>query len=477
MSSTSLDSFVAWSLYTGPSEAQPLWPNSRWITGQWNGDTDLRTDIDMRVDAAVSAFKAARKDVEGSKCPLRVFAIPEFYFHSQCGPYSYTLMEGLGPFKYICASFQEKLSAIAFDEGESWLICTGSVLTCNVSDIDAFLASDVVTSRLAELNAAIGRLEMNRDLCLPNNTHIKAKGYMEALRYGNDPEGAVNSLMTNYRGNPLCTVRNRGAIFTVGSEGVQCLKYEKQNESTVDLTMGLLIERDGVKQIEMGGMITEWLGNYPSITLYSGDKNMGDNPYAARMSIDGVLPETMQLGVEICLDHRLQRLRRTIGMCKANGAAADNPALQVQLVPSGGMQILSQSTSAGAGGVIFNADGCDPLLYEYTSTGKQIIPGPGKYKGMTCGVYASCAQAMVETTQKYYSHSQLCFRYGESEIGGYNNAEGNKNAEGPTFDIETKKNPALDIYAAPEIKKVLGPSIDELYAAGSGDLHIYKKAN
>ncbi len=467
------DIFAAWSLYTGPGDAQPLWPGSRWITGQWNGISDMKNDIDLRVNAAVSAFENVRKKTNNNSL-LRVFVIPEFYFHSQYGPYPDIKVEGVSPFKYICQLFEKKLHHIKFDPDESWIVCTGSVLTCNVSDIKSFLSSDKVVERLDELNKEIGKLKTNRNLCLVNNTHIKAKGYMKKLLFDESPEGKVNQLMDGYRRNPLCTVRNRGVVFAVNSSCLHSFKYEKQNESTVDLTMGRLIEENGRKQIETGTMITEWLANYPSISLYGGDKNSPDNPIGARMNLDEVFPEPVQLGVEICLDHRLERLRRTIGMCRENGADANNPPLKLQLIPSGGMQILKQSVAAGGEGIIFNVDGCDPLLDKYSSEGKKIIPGTGTFKGLACGVYVSCAQLMVEKKQNYFSHSQLCFRFGESEIGGYNNADGNKNADGPTYDEKTQKNPSLDAYAAPEVSEFTEPSIDTLYAAGQGAFHIYK---
>ncbi len=66
--------------------------------------------------------------------------------------------------------------------------------------------------------------------------------------------------MLTARANPLCTVRNRGAYFhfnkTLMNEA-EIFIYEKQYESTVDLTMGVF---DDNLKITTGGMITEWLG-------------------------------------------------------------------------------------------------------------------------------------------------------------------------------------------------------------------------
>ena len=162
--------------------------------------------------------------------------------------------------------------------------------------------------------------------------------------------------------------------------------------------MGRLVNAPAGPQLDPAGMITEWLAGYPSISIIDGDKQVAATPLAARNTIatPPIAPVPVEVGVEICLDHRLKRLRRTVGMTVQTGAAADNPPLALQLIPSGGMQILDYSVTAGANGVTFNSDGCDPILDVYTSQGKPIIDGSGVFKRVTCGVYASSAQTMVQ---------------------------------------------------------------------------------
>jgi hypothetical protein len=83
----------------------------------------------------------------------------------------------------------------------------------------------------------------------------------------------------------------------------------------------------------------------------------------------------MDIGIEICLDHRLQRLRRTVNMTRSNGASLDNYPILKQFVPSGGMQILSQAVATDGNSVVFNADGCEPIFYEYVPGSVKVLNG------------------------------------------------------------------------------------------------------
>lgn len=68
---------------------------------------------------------------------------------------------------------------------------------------------------------------------------------------------ALDNFMLSARGNPLCTVRNRGAFIVFNKTlhaAPQVFVYEKQYESTVDLTMGMV---DATGRLTHGGMITE----------------------------------------------------------------------------------------------------------------------------------------------------------------------------------------------------------------------------
>ncbi len=490
---TADDAYAAWALYTGPAKVTPLWTNSRWIAGEWNGgnrDTtaaQIKNDIDARLGCIMKTFAMTRAAIPDARkeAGRNYFVIPEFFFHSRQGPYPYLKINGAYPFEYICTFFQDLLSQIQVGllKNEAWLVCIGSIMTCNVTDINGLLASSAVKERLDALNAEMKNLSAEKGYKSANDfhkgaAHIKAFSYLKTADPVSDAEKAIDDLMNLYRANPLCIVRNRGAIFNLTSADIACSGYEKQCESTVDLTMGKLVTDGKTCRLEHGGMITEWAAGYPSISILNGDKNCIDAPLASRISVPGRSPgaAALETGVEICLDHRLKRLRRTVGMIKATGAAQDNPSLAVQLVPSGGMQLLDYSVSAGSSGAMFNSDGCDPILTRYDDTGKPVIEGSGVFKQITAGVYASSAQTMVQLEKPYYSHSQLSFRYGSQDMTGYNNASGTKNDNGPTCDPAAKKNAALDSYPPARRITVTGIDVAALFAAGPGELHLYVKA-
>ncbi|MCA9686929.1 MAG: hypothetical protein KC457_32485, partial [Myxococcales bacterium] len=247
--------------------------------------------------------------------------------------------------------------------------------------------------------------------------------------------------------------------------------YEKQYESTVDLTMGM---HDSNGQLTPAGMITEWIGNYTSYSILSGDKQTGKPSSAARFTPS--LVGYSDYGVEICLDHRLQRLRRTVDMCVANGAAADNFPLFKQFIPSGGMQILDYSVAAAKNSIILNADGCDKIYYVYTDPDSAILSGEsGTFTGITCGVYNKSVQSKWtgQDGATYYSHSQLAFTTTNSAIAGFDNALGLNNVKATTYygTAQQPYNPLTDSFT-PHVN-LLGAQTP-LFACNTGELDYYQ---
>ncbi len=80
---------------------------------------------------------------------------------------------------------------------------------------------------------------------------------------------------------------------------------------------------------------------------------------------------------------------------------------------------------------------------------------------------ADSAYVAWALNKRYYSHSQLSFRYGNEEM--------TKNMNGPTYDPVTQKNPVLDAYAAAKRIPVSDKEHPLLFAAGFGELHFYIK--
>lgn len=472
-----INEFAAWSLYTGPACLRNIIddPACPWVVGQWSGinaDTsteEIRKDIDARIDLLAQAL--------GCMIPLfkgvsRYFVVPEFFFRCQQGPYpEYSIDQQFSSLEYIRNKAERLLCDTIPDDGKCYAVVIGSILTSNLTDYTVFLESEPVKKRLTRLNALLQDNQISFRQVSAASWFRNSSASKTASLKGNLSD--LNDFMKECRADPLCTVRNRGIIFFWNrSEGekVESFIYEKQSESTVDLTMGIMSD-DG--KITHGGMITEWMANYPSYSIIKGDKQTDRFSTASRINTSTMQQE--DIGVEICLDHRLQRLRRTVGMTKSHGADADNCPVAVQLVPSGGMQILDYSVAADAEGVIFNADGCDKVYSSYGDEKTVILDGnPGIFRGITCGVYSISIQSkwVGSDSQTYYSHSQLAFATSDSKIDGFNNAFGLDNIKAKTFICDTTglHNPLLDRY-----HPVVIPfeQSTELFVSGAGEFHHY----
>lgn len=475
--------FMAWSLYTGPSNLKNVInnPNCPWVVGTWDGlnaDTsakEIKQDIDARIDLIANAFQTA---LPSFRTYNRNFVIPEFFFHCKQGPYPNLKVDGtLYPIEYIKSTLKARLQSLIPNDNNYYSIAIGSILTSNIEDYATLLNSSEVTSRLQELNRILASNKLTfqaSPIHTWRRTHHPHQPVNAGLKALNDPLTDLNNFMLLCRANPLCTVRNQGIYFHVNKSLMQDMDvfvYEKQYESTVDLTMGIFDEQN---KLVHGGMITEWIGNYPSYSILSGDKQTSQYSTNARFT-----PQFLgfsDVGVEICLDHRLQRLRRTVDMSKANGAAADNYPLFKQVIPSGGMQILDYSVAADRNCAIFNADGCDKIYGTYGVEETVILNGnAGTFNGITCGVYNQSIQSKWtgKDGNTYYSHSQLAFTTNGSSIGGFNNALGLSNVKASTFEgtATAPTNQLTDSYSPQVI--AFGKDTD-LFACNTGELHYYQ---
>lgn len=469
--------YSAWSLYTGPSQLKSIIhnPSCSWVVGQWNGintDTskeEIKKDIDYRIKIVLDSLKQI---IPQFKTYNRHFVIPEFFFHCVEGPYPDIKIDGEKyPFEYIVSKIKDELKNIIPNDNNYYNVIIGSTLTSNIEDYSAFLNSSLVLERQAALNEILPK---NIHTLCKEHQNYKWKRVLDYKKTNDEHLDVLNAFMKSARGNPLCTVRNRGAFFHFNKtmmKDVEVFLYEKQNESTVDLTMGMF---DDKGQITTNGMITEWLGNYPSYSILSGDKQTSPESTFARFSPSFI--GNNDVGVEICLDHRLQRLRRTVDMSVINGAATNNYPLFKQFIPSGGMQILDYSVAATKNSYIFNADGCDKIYKTYTDPESYILNGEsGKFKGITCGVYNQSVQSKWtgRDTQTYYSHSQIASTTNESFISGFNNAMGLNNIMANTYNgsEEAPCNERTDSFSPKIFPNVIAENV---FALNKGEIHYYE---
>ena len=479
------NNFFAWSLYTAYRNPISI---GNWVAAEWPGhsienEEDMKKDIDFRIDRFIDALKVAINGTSQCNGWVRYFVVPEFYFHCVHGPYPGLKLNGESAFEYLMSHLSVRIKdtlADSSDAAKDWVICTGGVLTTHVADIPKFLAGPDVKQRLDTLNAAYTRATQSNSTPLATS-HIglmRLKS-LEAAPKKETQFDEVNALVNAYRQDPLCTVRNRVGIFVyngASTKDITPYSVEKQAESTVDLTLGVL--KNG--KIDPAGQITEWLANYPPVSIINGD-NQGTGKGIFRKSSARIpitsYGQSVELGTEICLDHRLQRLFRTVNM-------TGNLPLDIQLVPSGGMQLLDYAIAAGSSGAIFNADGCDFILDQYNSAGVPVIEKDGKAisgitKQVITGVYTSSAQTLSlgHDGTAYYSHSQLSYRTTDVGPDDYVSPKGIENVGGITFSggLSNPANPYLDLYDKPAVYAVtsLSQKVDDYFVAGLGEVHQY----
>ncbi|MFM2481598.1 hypothetical protein [Celerinatantimonas sp. YJH-8] len=431
----------------------------------------MQKDLDARITAFLAAFEIAYEaSTQIEDHELCFFIVPEFYFHSKHGPYPGIEINHKSALAYIKDQLKNHLEDKLKKSHHSWIITSGGILTTHVKNIAKFLKRSDVKERLKKLNKAYHNINSPTADTLTHVGLTRLKS-LNTTHVSTEKEANFNAIVNKYRQDPLCTVRNRSLLFyyEYDSQKVSSYSFEKQGESTVDLTLGKVEDNDIIPD----GQITEWLANYPPVSILNGD-NQGDGKSklsspGARVSLS-YAASPIELGLEICLDHRLQRLRRTVNM-------PHNPDLDVQLIASGGMQLLDYSIAAGMGGVIFNADGCDSILDHYDATGKPVIHENGQIKEVISGVYSLSAQTCVKKGRiNYFSHSQLAFRTNESGPSDYINPKTILNTGGHTFlgAAPEVRNPLLDAYHKVTIHQI-DPITDtkEFFTAGLGEIHQY----
>ena len=518
---------------------------------------EIKKDIDARIDILMHAFKKALVNVNNenplletsnpSNCELlkamsiKYFVVPEFYFHCKEGPYPDVKIEyprkiknkGIKvfyytPLKYIKEKIKVRFKSLVkkhfdiYTTFHTYQLIIGSIMSCNVKDFEVFFAGDAVKERTEQFRKVYE--QKNRAATVEffyDNPNIRRFIPSTTKR---DYKNYLSEILHKVQKNPLCIVRNRGLVFfaTPSINSYSQYTYEKQQKSSIDLPLGVL--KDG--KLHHGNTITEWMANYPSYSIINGDKvDHPDtsfsrfNPYGKSLDFDSfikkqfleryhlqkhiysLIKETyinqnmnLDTGIELCLDHALYRLRRTVGMTKANGAEADNYPLTAQIVPSAGMVLDATGLAVERGGAAFNSDGLGLIFHPKTYyrikredklEEKHLYIENGKdEKNVIGGVYCRYMNSKWQDAsgKYYYSHSQLAFAIPNTTLSGFNNAVGNKNEKSDTYNEQKKSfrkniiNPTnilLDNIRVSNIPLKTTKKIDNLLVAGIGELHHY----
>ena len=416
--------FIGYPIPTTPSQAIRV--ASGGVAGVYLGNPDIQTDIENRINIMKNAVTHARAQLPSDDCDvMNLFVAPEFFFHGDQGPYIYSRPED-NPVILLQNRLAECFPA---NEYPHWTFIFGTAVTSQVQNIDFVYQSpdvhtrnNIVKSLVENLNTSYGPLQREIQSMLKN---------------------FVNTCHTY----PSVEVRNRALIHsnsTLNLPGTilktDMMTTEKYYSSCIDF---LLYEINGKS------VITEQMTNYPVLDLSGGDAKLEPmDPYAIYSQ------NTLDFGIEICLDHFDTRLRRNI-----ENQHPSVKGLAVQVIPSCGIQISGPSVAAKAGGYVFNCDGNYALTPDHP--GNMSATSGSPTQGGINGVDSWFVNYQDAEYPKYAGHTQLA-RVDQPATGGDPNGANSTNATYQKFDCEVQ---VVDVEPT--------DNLCDYFAGGPGQIHIY----
>lgn len=426
MSKYSKVRFIGFAIPTTPSSIVAIGDvdGSGAVAGTYPAFSDQTQDIDARLDVMQSAVDTAFAEVEKAESTddtLNVFVAPEFYWHSDIGPYVYS-DEAKDPADAILEALRDRFTA---EKYPNTMFIFGTVISAHVENLDAILNDSSVIER-NKVVQAIGEAWTNSTGAI---------------------QDALFDMMVNFvklgHSYPKVEVRNRALIVSsdplvgvTGDLNATALTTEKYFASNEDF---LLWDVTGKS------VITEQTVAYPQLDLSGGD--LKQDPLDAKAIFD--LSGGPTLGVEICLDHSDHRLRRSAAI---SPWPAEGDGVQMHLIPSCGMQLHPASVAAISGGLAFNCDGLYGL--DGATSGETISGDVG-------GVQSLHTSYIDGDDTTYGAHTQLT-RVIDGPVGPDSANPGSRNA---TFSV-----PEVDSLVASVPRTA---TVDEVFAGGPGAVHIY----
>ncbi len=285
---------IAYEINTFPSSEISQVKKKGWFTlpvysrkSTYKGNDNELIDISKRSAFLVDAITNATAKADINSDTLKVFMVPEFFFRGTRGAYSFDHYDKL---------VDMLKGMIEDDKYKHWLFVFGSVLLTWKGDSTS-------TS-----------LEGTENLI--QNVVLVSKGGA-----GSEMKAVVKEYMS----------------------GIDFIKSGK--EKRTDKLGNEYYMIDG--SLDVSALVKSQVV-HPLAAKSSGQgREAQSNPDSGQsiVDIDGIT-----IGIEICLDHLMKRLRKS-------PPALMQKYIQLQLIPSAGMEIKDESTVAVKGGVVFNCDG------------------------------------------------------------------------------------------------------------------------
>jgi hypothetical protein len=269
------------------------------------GKVDSAEDIDNRCYLVKEAIEAAaaRAEISADDNCLKLFMMPEFYFRGGKGAYS------LDDYQKVI----EKLRKLVEDDKwNHWLFVFGTVLAIfEPLAIEAEGSKGKIQNRKAILNTAL----VQKGGAGEEKSCVIIKDVMSDIDFS----------------------RQKSIEFDVASGQHYVIKKKAAPDNLWD---------ENVDHLKAGKQKGWWI-----FKKWDANQKAGKENQVANYSGLGIFEmEKITFGLEVCLDHALQRLK------KSPPPKGDN-WIQVQLIPSAGMDPMTESIVACKHGWVFNCDG------------------------------------------------------------------------------------------------------------------------
>lgn len=394
------------------------------VAGTYPAFADPVQDNAARLDVMESAVEAAFSKIGSATTNegvLNIFVAPEFYWHSDIGPYVVKPGDE-DPAEQILTALQERFPTAKYP---NTVFVFGTVISAEVENLDVIFEDSTVQVR---------------------NQVVRALGEGWTNSFG-PIQGVLFDMLVNFikmgHSYPKVQVRNRALI--VGSELF--------NGVTGDLSAGAITtekyfasnEDFLLWDVTGKAVLTEQTVAYPPLDLSGGDFKKDPGDPKAIFNVEG----GPTVGVEICLDHSDHRLRHS---SQRSPWPTATDGIGLHLVPSCGMQLHPESVAAKAGGLAFNCDG----QYALEKADADVV-GKGSVGEVDC-IYVNYKDA---GKGEYGSHTQLT-RVVTGPVGANSASASSASA---TFQI-----PEVDVTVVPVSRTA---EVDAVFAGGPGSVHIY----
>jgi hypothetical protein len=286
--------FISYQIYTGPILQKDLAS----VAGEYVGLADEEADIRARVAHTQKVIDEAYVHADATETVLKLFMMPEFYFRGPLGAYNMDMVTGgtLAGKTDLVTLLRDSVKDVRFKD---WLFVFGTII------------------------GTFGKLELWRN---KDGSEIKTDTHNSIFNYCLVQKGAGDEPQSR-------------VVAKEHMSGIDFLK---------DAVSGFKLNE--VNHLHKAKDYNDKGHVIPTKSTPSGAGNEQKLPgitYGDRAIFQ---MEGITFGLEVCLDHGAGRLRKS-------PPRAFDPKVQIQLIPSCGMDINQANVVTKKGGYVFNCDG------------------------------------------------------------------------------------------------------------------------